>query len=74
MGVNLYKGFIFIVGIMAVAILLMFGLKVFSLLLIALMAYHLNKAPLDDEDYDECMYGCPTDYKSYNRNKDFLDD
>lgn len=71
---NLYKGFIFIVGMMAVAILLMFGLKVFSLLLIALMAYLLNKAPMDDEDYDEEVYGCPPDYKSYNRNEEFLDD
>jgi len=69
-----YRGFVFILGIMGVGILLMLGLKVLSLALIALMAYHLNKEFIEDVEEDDEIYGCPPDYKSFNRNKDFLDE
>lgn len=72
----MYKDFIFIVGVMIMALLYMLSFKVLALIVIAIMAYFLNKQPSQpiNNDDDEIRYGCPTDYKVYNRNKDFLDE
>lgn len=70
-----YRGFIFLIGIMFVALLLMFGLKVIPLSVLAIMAYFLNKDVKKEDNCDDVdMYGCYPDYKSFNRNKDFLDE
>jgi len=66
------KNFVFYTGIIVVAVLLMFSLKFLAICSLVWMFWKLNTMP--DEVEEEKMYGQAPDYKSFNRDKDFLDE
>lgn len=67
--------FLLLLGAMSMALMFMIGLKVLSIAGLVLMLYWFNSFK-DNEPVSEDLfvYGATPDYKSYNRDEDYLDD